>query len=229
LILLPLFEHLHRWRSASEIQPESDLARYYLARYFGDTRSAILAETTLFGHAARYFGAQHNARGYRIHKADFPAICELLFARRDARTYTSCIVHGDLNSDNIMLDGRRKFAGVIDFQRTGRGHIFQDIVALEMSVRINAPSNAPFDDIWEVERLIALGKPPMCSNPYAVAIIGIRKTGQRLFGFEKSFASYQFAVAATGLRLMRATDLSDAACARITASVLWAATKLTDV
>lgn len=227
-ILLPLFEHLHHWYSASQTRPEKDLAQYYLTRYFKDTGSAILAESTLFRHAAQYFGAQHNARGYRIHKVDFPAICETLFGRCDAPAYTSCIVHGDLNSDNVMLDRHRQFAGIIDFQRTGRGHIFQDIVALEMSVRINAPSNATFDDIWEVERLIALGKPHIGSNPYAAAIIGIRQAGRRLFGFDEAFASYQFAVAATGLRLMRATDLSDAACARITASVLWAATKLTE-
>lgn len=229
LILSSLFEHLHQWYSANQTRPDKDLARYYLARYFSDTSSAILAEATLLGHAAQYFGAQHSAQGYRIHEAEFPAICELLFAGRNARAYTSCIVHGDLNSDNIILDRHGKFAGLVDFQRTGRGHVFQDIVALEMSVRINAPSNASFDDIWEVERLIALGPSPIGSDPYAMAIIGIRETGRRLFGFEEMVANYQFAVATIGLRLMRATDLSDAACARITASALWAATKLTKV
>ncbi|WP_160299198.1 phosphotransferase [Sphingomonas sp. SRS2] len=228
-VLSSLFETLHRcWYGAGQAQAETDLAHYYLARYFRDSGSATAAETVLFGYAARYFGARRCVQGYRIGDTVFRPICETLFAGHAARTYTSCVLHGDLNSDNIILRRGRKLAGLVDFQRTGRGHVFHDLVAIELSVRINDPSDASFDDILEIERLIALGEQCVRSHPYAAAIFSIRDTALRLFDLDAVPSTYQFAVASIGLRLMKAIDLSDAARARITASVLWSARSLTE-
>lgn len=45
-----------------------------------------------------------------------------------------CITHGDLNPDNILLDGA-DHSWLIDFGRTGIGHIFRDIAELDICVR----------------------------------------------------------------------------------------------
>lgn len=227
-VLSSLIETLRQcWYSAVQGQAETDLARYYHDRYFDTPGAAAAAEKLLLAHASRYFDAQQCAQGYRIGRTAFPSMCATLFTDEEARAYKSYVVHGDLNSDNIILDRDRSRAQLIDFQRTGRGHGCQDLVALEASLRINYPSNAPVSEIFEIEQLIACRDPRIRSNAYAMAIVGIRETACRLFGVEEA-ANYQFAVATIGLRLMRATDLSGAALARISASALWAAKLLAE-
>jgi hypothetical protein len=226
-VLSTIFERLRQsWYSSHLIEVETDLARYYLDRYFEDLTAAAEAEATLFGCASRYFGARPRGEGYSIGEAVFPSVCGSLFSPEGEREYRSCVLHGDLNTDNVIVDRNRAFARLIDFQRTGRGHIYQDLVSLEASVRINYPSSVPIGDILEIERLIALGEPGTWANGYAVAISHIREAARRIFGFDEGPSAYRFSVAAIGLRLMKATDLSDAARARISASTLWAAKAL---
>jgi hypothetical protein len=109
--------------------------------------------------------------------------------------------------------------------KTGRGHVYEDLVSLEVSVRINYPRDAANGDILETERLIALGRLHR-KKPYAAAIRRIRAAAFDYFGRVEDDAAYHFAVAAIALRLMEATDLTHVARARITASALWAAKML---
>ena len=88
------------------------------------------------------------------------------------------------------------------------------------TVQSTDPPDAPFSDVLETERSIALRQP--IHGPYATSIRKIRDSATSLFGNIESDANYHFAVAAIGLRLMQAVDLSDIARARITASALWA-------
>lgn len=226
MVLSSTFEKLREcWYGVSQAQ-KAGVARYYLERYFQDRVSATATEKILFGHAARYFNAQRRAGGYRIDKIIFPSICDALLAGGDTRPFTSCILHGDLNSDNVVLDRGGTLAALVDFQRTGYGHVFQDLASLEASVRINYPAHACFGDILEIERLIALDDPAIRGNSYAMAIRGIRDIARRSFRLDEAAGTYQCAVAAIGLRLMRATDLTDAARARLVASALWSARML---
>jgi hypothetical protein len=217
------------WYGSHLIEAETDLARYYLDRYFENLAAVTRAEEALFAYASRYFNAEHGKQRCSIGETVFPSVCSTLFSRKDERAYRSCILHGDLNSDNVILGRGRRSAQLIDFHRTGRGHVFQDLVSLEASVRINYPSNAPLCDIVEIERLIALGDRRTRMDPYAAAICGIRDAAHRFYRFGETPSNYQFAVAAVGLRLMRAEDLSDAALARITASTLWSANALLEL
>ena len=50
----------------------------------------------------------------------------------------------------------------------------------------------------------------------------LRAAAARDYGVGAGDRAYHFAVAAVGLRLMQAVDLSDTARARITAATLWA-------
>jgi hypothetical protein len=151
----------------------------------------------------------------------------LLFASKRKRAYHSCILHRDLNTDNIVVAHDPDCVTLIDFQKTGRGHVYEDLVALEASVRINFPPAASFSEILETERLIALARQQPRTDPYAVSIRKIRHAAFSYFGRLEDEANYQFAVAAVGLRLMQAIDLPEFARARITAGALWAAKALT--
>jgi len=50
-------------------------------------------------------------------------------------TQTSlCSTHGDMHSRNLLVDRNRQ-AWLIDFYRTGRGHLFRDMIELESDVK----------------------------------------------------------------------------------------------
>ena len=212
------------WYSPHLIREECDIAQRYLDRYFTRSREAFESEATLRLCAARYFNAQQKSEWCVIGRTRFPWPHSVLFATDRKRSYHSCILHGDLNTDNIIV---AHDLTLIDFQRTGRGHVYEDLVHLEASVRINYPRDASFGEILETERRIALGQRQFPTDPYATTIQEIRDAAFRYFGRFEDNATYHFAVAAIGLRLMRAVDISHVARARITASALWAAKALT--
>src|SRR3546814_15047027 len=82
----------------------------------------------------------------------FPSICGVLFSSPTARGYRSCVIHGDLNSDNVVVGPNGAPVQLIDFPRTGRGHVYRDLVSLKASVRINSPSAASYDHILNTHR-----------------------------------------------------------------------------
>lgn len=48
--------------------------------------------------------------------------------------YQSCIIHGDLNSENILLNENYDWI-LIDYAKTKRGHVFCDFISLETQIR----------------------------------------------------------------------------------------------
>jgi hypothetical protein len=228
LVLRRIFDPLRdTWYGPGLVRTERDIARRYLDRYFTGPRSTAATEATLRACAARYFNARQRDGRYVIGRLSFPSPRATVFASDRKRPYRSCILHGDLNSDNIVVvDDDPAGATVVDFEKTGRGHVHEDLIHVEASVRINYARDASFGEILEKERLIALAQRRPDNDPYSVSIRKIRDAAFRYFGRVEDDANYHFAVAAIGLRLMQARDLSHTARARITASALWAAKAL---
>jgi hypothetical protein len=235
LVLRRIFDPLRKtWYSRALCRAESDIALRYLDRYFTGPRSTAKTEAALRACAARYFNARQKDERYVIGGLSFPSPRATLFASARKRPYRSCIVHGDLNSDNIVFAYDPPGVTVVDFGKTGRGHVHEDLIHVEASVRINFcrdtdayhARDASFDEILEKERLIALGRRPSRNDPYSASIRKIRAAAFRYFARVEDDANYHFAVAAIALRLMQAVDLSHVARARITASALWAAKAL---
>ena len=228
LVLRRAFDPLRKtWYSPDVIRRQRDIGAYYLDRFFAGKRGASKDEAALAACAKRYFGARQKDGGYLIGEDWFPSPCRVLFESDRKRPYHSAILHGDLNTDNIVIARDRRRVTLIDFLRTGRGPVYQDLAFLEESVRINFPSKGSFDDILETEQAIASGHRLRRDTPYAAAIRTVRAAAFRAFGRVEDRATYRFAIAALGLRLMEATDLTDVARARITISALWAAKALT--
>jgi len=228
LILRKIFRPLRdSWYAPALLRAERDIAQRYLERYFTGAHAIARngGEATLQAWASRYFRARQKDGRHVIGGLSFPSPRATLFASNSKRAYRSCILHGDLNSDNIVVTDNPAGVAMIDFQKTGRGHVYEDLVAVEASIRINYPKDVSFGEVLAQERLIALGRRPR-NDPYAATIRKIRDSAFRHFGGVEDAANYHFAVAAIGLRLMQAVDLSHAARARITASTLWAAKAL---
>lgn len=226
LVLRRIFDPLcDSWHHPSNLRVERDIAQRYRKRYFTAPHAALQNEARLNACAARYFKARLKDGRYVIGGASFPSPRATLFDTDMKRPYHSCLLHGDLNSDNIILASRPANAVLVDFQKTGRGHVYEDLLHVEASVRINHPQDASFADILETERLVACGR-RVPGDPYAAAIRKIRAAAARYFGHLEDAANYHYATAAIGLRLMQATDLTHIARARITASALWAAKAL---
>jgi hypothetical protein len=227
LVLRRIFDPMRdTWYSPARLRTESDIARRYLDRYFTGPRSTAKAEVLLRACAERYFDARQKDGRYVIGAVSFPSPREIVFASSGKRPYRSCILHGDLNSDNIVIADDPAGVAVVDFQKTGRGHVHEDLIFVEASVRINYERDAAYGEILEKERLIALGRRRPRNDPYSASIRRIRDAAFRYFGHVEDNANYHFAIAAIGLRLMLAVDLSHVARARITASALWAAKAL---
>lgn len=79
-----------------------------------------------------------------------------LLAGRFLRSTATSITHGDFNQHNILLDAGGD-AWLIDFMRTGRGHILRDVAQLDAVVRFQllGPDEATLDERYEMERVLA--------------------------------------------------------------------------
>jgi hypothetical protein len=216
---------LDHWYSEDMIRQEGDLARRYLDRFFSGRRRVAEAEATLSACATSFFGAQACDSGFSIAGEWLPSPNRVLFEGGCSRPLRSCIIHGDLNSDNIVFADNDTAATLVDFRETGRGHVFEDLVSLELSVRINfAAGNARWPDVLDSERRIAAGD--WRHNKYASAIGRIRDAASYYFGSTDD-GGYQYSLAAIGLRVLLIPELTETARARVAASTLLAAKSLT--
>ena len=210
------------WYEPAATRHKQCIADRYERRFFNDRSSILTNEAKLARDAARYFGAETQGARIAIDHTVFPSPATMLFDKFKLMSYRCCVIHGDLNSDNIIVSPNRGLVNLIDFEHVGEGHVYEDLVSIEASIRINHPQDASFAEILEHERLIAENCPSQSDDVYAQAIMAVRRTATRLFGSIEDASRYHFAVAAVGLRLMQAVDLQDFARARITASTLWA-------
>lgn len=80
-----------------------------------------------------------------------------LGAGRFRDPYTACVVHGDLNASNVLVDGREHVM-LIDFRHTRRGPRCLDFCALQVSARLAADplkgANARVAATHKLERLL---------------------------------------------------------------------------
>ncbi|MEW6607489.1 MAG: response regulator [bacterium] len=76
----------------------------------------------------------------------------------------SCRTHGDLNGKNILVD-EDKHPWLIDFFRTGYGHILRDFVELEADIKFNYLETSNIETLYEFEK--SLVSPEQFDEPYS--------------------------------------------------------------
>jgi hypothetical protein len=208
------------WYHRTSVKDGTNIVGHYVERYFRDG-GRLSDNNDTFSRIIDRFKLQKKHGGLELggHLIVTP-LQEL--SRRGNQGYKICIQHGDLNTDNILVGEDFRSTILIDFEKTGWGHVYEDFVALEFSIRINYPPNPALEDILQQERHVSSGLLPDWRDPYVAAIRKIRMAAFGHFGSQERSWTYHFAVVAIGLRLMQATDLSEIARARIAAAMLWA-------
>lgn len=63
------------------------------------------------------------------------------------------ITHGDLHGENLLID-RDNHTWMIDFYRTGDGHIFRDIVALETTIKFQLFQEDDLKVLYQFEKCV---------------------------------------------------------------------------
>ncbi len=105
------------FQRATQIQDREEKLLQKFIDVFGDSFVVTESSISLFGRKA-------------------PRPNHLLFTNDWGRV-EECISHGDLNANNILVNSSKDSVVFIDFQNTGRHHIYRDFISFESSIRID--------------------------------------------------------------------------------------------
>jgi CheY-like chemotaxis protein len=143
--------------------------------------------------------------------------------RRLVRSTYVCITHGDLNRGNVLVDPQGS-TWLIDFLRTGRGHILRDFAQLDATVRILLVGDdeatlterlALEEALLGIDRFSQLDRPaePPGGNPALAkafaTCLHIRRLAARKVGSRQhdDMSEYHIAAMFFALNLIRFWDL----------------------
>ncbi|MBZ8135496.1 hypothetical protein CLD20_19665 [Afifella sp. IM 167] len=212
-IFSPSYQTWYSKRLCTE-SGSTQISAHYSKEYF-TTKSLAECGSQFRRHAQRYLGADTSDSGI-VHFRELGVTIkepstELFAVGRGAFIETIC--HGDLNSNNIMISGTE--LTFIDFQSTGRKHVFRDFVTFESSIRLYY-SDAPDDGktCIECEGVISsadvlqerIGDKPDLPEMYRL-ILRVRQAAMRNFP-DEPMSNYLYGATVFSLRLLRITELS---------------------
>ena len=198
-------QHQH-WYQSRNITKEDGLHRFYHDKCIGndDTRQ----HTRMFLQAVREFDISHQEYIRFPDGTQCPSPMGALFARPSG-SYLSCLVHGDMNSNNIVVSpGGSDGMTLIDFSSTGRGHVFFDFIVFEVSVRLDSIRESAIGLAEQIraEQFLNDAKPSNLS--YERFVIRLRQYARKNFP-EENFANYLFGLAAFSFSMIPFSGLTD--------------------
>ncbi|MCA3314266.1 MAG: phosphotransferase [Roseomonas sp.] len=209
---------MRRWYGDPLIRSEENIVERYANRYFRGVESKGLSEKTFLLVAQKEFAARLSGNKIEISGKSYELPSPALFGR-PMNKYLSCICHGDLNSNNVMVASNGQVI-FIDFQETGRGHVFEDFVTMEASVRLyHGDENLRGLALLEAEQAIREGDDVAGLTGAARIAAEIRRLARSNFPSE-SFETYYYASASFNFRLLRAKQLTSGQASRAVAAVL---------
>lgn len=204
---------------------QSSVGHRYTQRYFNSASKIDACRQKFTASAASNFAIVRHQNKYSSGAHSIADPFRFLFNEFTDKQYHSAIIHGDFNSNNIITYGDDVV--FIDFQDVGRGHLFEDFVAIESSIRlyynIANPNQRDSFDLIEAERQLWDGKIP--ADPRYELIDMVRKEAFKRFPNIPHW-EYVYAVAAIHLRLHRLADVGNFHMARLTSSVVAAMERL---
>ncbi len=211
------------WYSKHFLSGGRNINERYYSRYFGSGSSKNLASKLFNDSVQTIFGAKINSNYINVLDRDYVHPVDRLFGRPNG-FYHTCICHGDLNSNNIIVSESGEFI-FIDFQETGRGHVFEDFITLESSLRLYYPDDREqikkneWLDIIDMERKICRIESQENYSNLFKHISLIRNLANNNFPFE-DFSNYYYGIAAFNLRLLRLKGLTSSQIGRIIITIL---------
>jgi CheY-like chemotaxis protein len=209
---------MRRWYGDPLIRTDDNLVGRYVNRYFRGVEAKGIAQRAFLPIAQSQFGAHLVGNRLEVGPKSFELPSPTLFGR-PMGTYQSCICHGDLNSNNVMVaeNGQIIF---IDFQETGRGHVFEDFVTMEASVRLyHGDDGLKGIPLLEAEQAIREGDDVAGLGASQRIVADIRRLARSNFPLE-AFENYYYASAVFNFRLLRIETLTPGQGGRIVAALL---------
>ena len=141
------------YNNRSPLQPQ-DLASDYL-HLLNLTPEKLKQGSLALGHSV--FGLNQDKLHFHTLGANhtFTNPLEIVFGRPQWTSTFICTTHGDFNSHNILLDDHGN-SWLIDFLRTGQGHILRDVAELDTVVRFElvAEADATLAERQEMEEAL---------------------------------------------------------------------------
>ena len=125
----------------------------------------------------------------------------------------TCYTHGDLHCENILVDDVGQL-WLIDYFRTGEGHILRDIIELETDIKFNLLNVTEPRNLFKFEMAVLspdyLGDalpPPLFDDPELVkaykVVAALREFAQRLLGPKVSMQEYYWGLFVMTLNVIR--------------------------
>jgi len=210
------------------------LWRFYFNKYFAPEYRRQACQRGFSAYMTK-LGIDPAENEMVIDGSSYPSPERALF-RRFRRPGATTICHGDLNGNNVVVTKKGRAITFIDFQDTGRGHVFEDFVALEGSARLYfktaATAKLSLGDIIKAE--LKLDRAPLTTAPalsksalpYADLVLPIRFKARKAFPTVDKI-EYFYALAAFHYRLMRLRDLDNSQMTRA-AGCMFAALRMLD-
>gem|GEM_PF-5962779 len=138
---------------------------------------------------------------YVIGDISYPSAKDLLLYECSP-SFQTCIIHGDLNTNNIMISEDNEFI-FIDFQETGIGHVFQDFIAFETCLKIYHEMKFDFYRLLEIEtKLVANDEELSTSDQVVIAMQRVRRAAFTNMPDEIK-STYNFGLAMRAFRLLK--------------------------
>lgn len=196
-----------RWYGKQLIGDGQNIIQHYSKRYFRGPKAKSTSDNIFKKTCTSLFRTVEDAHKVTVNNINFFSPMYKLFSIPPFETYKTCICHGDLNSNNVIVSNNEDVI-FIDFQETGRGHVFEDFVTIESSVRLLGKSKEPEDwgEYLQEEIDFAKHNEGKGSKPFQL-ISEIRSLAFKNFP-DAPKRNYHYAVAMFHFRLLRAKNLS---------------------
>ncbi len=153
----------HTWLphyEQKDVRQESSLVELYYAVWYGDWWLERLLEHSRAGRV------ESTLLGWPAWQSlGLPEPVQWLAQRvrselqRTPASFNVAVTHGDLHSENLLVDAGSHNVWVIDFERTGVGHILQDFVELEGDLLVHLMA-IPGEDLERLYRLFVCAAAP---------------------------------------------------------------------
>lgn len=187
-----------RWYHPKNHDKGNKLTNYYVGkdRYKDREASEEVIEETLTRlgyHVAR--------SGIAIGGHTFEGPVAALLGRQKDE-HLRCICHGDLNSSNIIVSESGEIA-FIDFADVTRGHVFDDFVTLESSLRMHHRASQPFLSLLEEELEMWDGQRTRQALPWGPIAELIRRQAVLNFPGNEFEANYRHALGLNCFQVLR--------------------------
>lgn len=193
-----------RWYG-DELVDENDIniVEHYNNRYFRGEEAKNISEKIFTTACADIFGKIPSGKTLEINNNITVTTPIIKLFSEPRGNYFSCICHGDLNSNNVIVSKDEKVI-FIDFQETGRGHVFEDFVTIESSIRLLGQADIPTNWLSYLDDEIEFSRTGNTKQSKPLELIAkIRSLAFNNFP-KASKSNYFYAVAIFHFRLLRA-------------------------